>query len=284
MNNIKFKIVTDSSSDVTYTDGVEFSAVPLKIRTNEKEFSDTPDLDVGDMLSHLEGYKGKSYSSCPNSNEWYTAFGDAENIFCVSITRNLSGSYNAGKTAAEEYIKNHPERKVYVFDTLSVGPECAILMERIKKGILDGESFETIVEKANSLLSRTHLFFALESLRNLANNGRANPLVAKMAGALGIRVIGKASDEGTLEVTDKVRGVLKTIDCLFANMKKAGYLGGRVRIHHCENENSAALLKDKILSLFPLAEVSLHPTRALCSFYAERGGLLVGFEDGKSLC
>ncbi len=276
---MNFRIITDSSSDVTELSGVPFASVPLKIHTSEKEFTDTPDLDAGEMLTHLEGYRGRSGSSCPNSEEWLEAFGDAENILCITITRSLSGSYNSAMAAAKEYTEAHPERRVHVFDTLSVGPENAIALESIRERILGKDSFETVVEKIKELFSHTHLYFALESLRNLANNGRANPIVAKMAGVLGIRVIGKASDEGTLEVTNKVRGAQKTIECLWSNMKSSGYRGGRVRIHHCENPESAASLREAILGEFPQADIIIQKTRALCSFYAERGGLLIGFED-----
>lgn len=272
------KIVTDSSSDILTFNGTPFSSVPLRIYTNEKEFTDDSSLDVDAMTSFLESYSGRSGSSCPNSEDWLRAFGDAERIICVTITKNLSGSYSSAQTAASEYTKSNPDAKVFVCDTLSVGPENALLIHKLSEWIRAGSDFDEIVERAREYMDKTQLIFALESLRNLANNGRANPIVAKLAGVLGIRVIGRASDEGTLEVTDKVRGEKKTLECIFDNMKARGYSGGRVRVHHNKNENGALSLREKILCEFPSSEVEIQKTNGLCSFYAERGGLLVGFE------
>lgn len=272
-----YKIVADSSSDVYTIDEVPFCSVPLTIRTAEKEFTDDEKLITAEMLAYLEGFKGKSSTACPSVGEWSEAFGDAENIFCVTITSNLSGSYNSARNAAEAYMAEHPDRKVYVVDTLSTGPESALIIDKLRTLIREKLNFDDIVEKIKEFKSRTHLIFALESLHNLANNGRVSPLVAKVAGALGIRIVGKASNEGTLEITEKVRGVAKTISQIVENMKKTGFDGQLARIHHCENAEAANKLSDAIKSAFPKAIVDIFPTRGLCSFYAERGGLLIGY-------
>ncbi len=124
----------------------------------------------------------------------------------------------------------------------------------------------------------THLLFSLESLTNLARNGRVSPAVAKIAGVLGIRVMGEAR-EGVLDLLHKIRGKAKTLDMIFAEMKKRGFSGGKVVIDHCFNQNAANLLAEKILSEFPSCDLKIGRNGALCSFYAERGGVLIGFED-----
>lgn len=278
---MNYKIIADSSSDVYSINEVPFCTVPLTIRTAEKEFTDSDDLDTGEMLEYLAAYKGKSSTACPSVGEWTEAFGDAENIFCVTITSNLSGSYNSARNAANDYMEKHPDRKVFVVDTLSTGSESALVIEKLRTLICEKHPFDAIVEKIKDYMKGTHLIFALESMHNLANNGRVSPLVAKFAGALGIRVIGKASDEGTLEITDKVRGAAKTIIQIVENMKKTGFNGIKARIHHCENPSAAEKLKDAIVAAFPKAVVDIFPTRGLCSFYAERGGLLIGYEGAK---
>jgi fatty acid-binding protein DegV len=102
--------------------------------------------------------------------------------------------------------------------------------------------------------------------------------VAKIAGMLSIRLVGKASDEGTLQPTGKARGDQKVPGELLKQLLSMGYKGGRVRIHHCYNLPSAQRLKDAILEKFPQASIIIQKTNALCSFYAEKGGMLVGFE------
>ena len=275
---MSFKIVSDSSSDVRELSGVPFASAPLKVITDDKEYVDNNNLDVIEMLTDLKQYKGRSRSSCPSSGEYVEAFGDAENVFCITITSGLSGSCNAANVAAKQYMEEHPDRKVHVIDSLSTGPENALIIEKLRDLILDGNDFESVKEKITDYNNHTRLIFALESMHNLANNGRVNPVVAKMAGILGIRAIGRASAEGVLEMICKSRGPVNAANDILSNMIGDGYSGGRVKIHHANNSAAAELLKGKIEEKYPDSKIEIAMTGGLCSFYAEQGGLLVGFE------
>ncbi len=275
---MSFKIVSDSSSDILTLGGVPYASAPLKIITDAKEYVDNIDLDVVGMLSDLKSYKGRSRSSCPSSGEYYEAFGDAENVFCVTITSGLSGSCNAAQVAAKQYAEEHPDRNIHVIDTLSTGPENALIIEKLRDLILAGKDFAEIKEEIIEYNKHTALIFALENMNNLANNGRVSPLKAKMAGLLGIRAIGKASEQGTLEMICKSRGPANAVADIIDNMQNEGYKGGRVKIHHANNLPVAEMLKAKILEKFADAKIDIAMTGGLCSFYAEQGGLLVGFE------
>ena len=276
---MKFKIVADSSADIRALSDVPYESVPLKIITDEREYVDSCSLDVVGILTELKSYKGKSHTSCPSAGEYLEAFGDAENIFVITISSNLSGSFNAANVAAKALLADHPERKVHIIDSLSTGAESFIIIERIRSLILEGKSFEEIKnEIIDYSVNHTRLIFALESMRNLANNGRVSPVKAKMAEIFGIRAIGRASDEGTLEMICKSRGPLNTANDIFTNMVGDGYKGGRVRIHHANNLSAAELVKTKIVEKFPDASIDIAMTGGLCSFYAEQGGLIVGFE------
>ena len=153
-----------------------------------------------------------------------------------------------------------------------------LIVEKYKELILAGKDFETIEKEIREYKEKTTaLIFCLESMNNLANNGRVKPAVAAIASILGIRAIGDV-DEGGLHPTDKVRGEKKATSTIFANMKKMGYKGGRLYIDHCFNLKAANALKDATLAEFPNAEVRIEETRGLCTFYAEKGGLMIGFE------
>ena len=272
------KIVADSSADMLSLEGFPFASAPLKIVTAEKEYPDTADTDVRGMVEALAHHHGKSSTSCPSPDDFLRAFGEAENVFCVTITSGLSGSYNAACIAAQDYTEQHPERKVFVLDSLSTGGEMRLSIEKVRELAERGESFESICEKIKEYCKHTGLIFVLESMKNLANNGRVKPIVAKAAGLLGIRLVGKASDEGTLEPMEKCRGEKHTIAYIVESLKKLGYVGGKVRIGHVFNEAAAGELKEKILAEFKNADVMLYRCGALCSFYAEKGGLIIGFE------
>ena len=275
---MNFKIVTDSSSDIIEFVNAPFASAPLKILTDEKEYIDCPSLDVEGMVNDLSKYKGKSSTSCPNPDDWVKAFGDAERVFCVTITGTLSGSYNAAKVAKELYEDMHPDRKVFVLNSLTTGPEMKIIIERISELVSSGLDFEDVCEQITEYSKQTGLIFILESMRNLANNGRVNPIVAKAAGLLGIRVIGKASDKGDLQQLDKCRGSEKTLSIVISRLKEFGHKKGKIRIAHCFNPDFASQLKEKLTSEVENLDVEVYACRGLCSFYAEKGGLLIGFE------
>lgn len=272
------KICADSSCDLTQLDGFDYSYAPLKIIAGDREFTDDSSLDTENMLSYLEGHKGKSHTSCPNTEDWLRAFGDADEIFAVTITSNLSGSYNSAICAATSLTDERSNVKIHVIDTLSVGPESALIIKKLCELISKGLDFESVKNEICEYHKHTRLIFALESMHNLANNGRVSHVVAKMAGLLGIRAIGRASERGTLEMTDKVRGIGATAERIYKNMLTEGYNGGDVRIHHVKNSALAELLHRHISDGFPTASVTVAEAGGLCSFYAERGGILVGFE------
>ncbi|MBE6914493.1 MAG: DegV family EDD domain-containing protein [Ruminococcaceae bacterium] len=274
----KFKIVADSAADLLSLENLPFSAAPLKIITANREYVDDKDLDVDEMVENLLSYKGKITSSCPNPADWIKAFGDAEHIFCVTITGTLSGSYNAALIAKDMYEQAHPGRRVFVFNTLSAGPEIVLMIEKISELILAGKEFDEICTAVADYSKSTGLLFMLESMKNFANSGRVSPLVANAAGLLGIRIVGKASDIGNLHPLDKCRGQKKALHAIVAHLKELGLKCGKVRIAHCLNESAAQSLKELLLAEFSKVEIQIYRCRGLCSFYAERGGLLVGFE------
>jgi len=276
---MSFKIVSDSASDLCELSDISFESVPLKIITNESEYIDNENLDVNKMIDDLLVYKGVSHSSCPNSEDFKNAFSGFDNIFCITITSGLSGSYNAASLALEEYLKDNPNANGYVIDSLSAGPEIALIIEKLKELIKEGLEFNEIVEKIENYKKTTHLIFALESMRNLANNGRVSGAVAKIAGLLGIRVIGQASLAGTLEIISKARGEKKAYNEIFENIKKLGFKGGHIRIHHCRNKKAALKIKEMIKEEFENVQIIIEKTKGLCSFYAEDKGLLIGFDE-----
>lgn len=276
---MKYKIVADSSANIYERDGINYASVPLKIVTSEKEYIDKKGMDISEMVSYLQGYKGKSGTSCPNVHDWLEAFGDADLILGVTITSGLSGSYESAMQAKKIYETDHPGANVLIVDSLSAGPELALIIEKMEDVVKSAQSFEEMTQTITEYCKRSHLLFALKNLDNLARNGRVNPAVAKLAGILGIRLIGKASDEGTLQQLHKCRGESQSIACIWNEMKKHGYNGGKVRLAHCFNEQIAKTLSETIRQSYPDADVQITPCTGLCSFYAEEGGLMIGYES-----
>ena len=274
---MNIKIVCDSSSNVFSMEGLDYTTVPMKIIA-AKEYVDTPELDLQGMVDDLQAHKGKSGSSCPNVQEWLDAFGDADGVFGITITKYLSGSYNAAQQAAETYMDEHPDRKAFIFDSLSTGPEMMMLVDKINACAAAGEDYETIKKNVLDYHNHVHTLFCLESMTNLARNGRVNPTVAKIAGMLGIRVVGDVKG-GQITPVTKPRGAKKATQALVEMIRERGFRDGAIlRVAHCYAEEAALALRDAVLAEFPNTRFKLEPTTALCSFYAEAGGLIIGFE------
>lgn len=274
---MSIKIVADSAADLISLQNVKFEAVPLKIITEKEEFIDDKNLDVKLMAEKLLAYRGKSSSSCPNADDWFNAFGDATEIYCVTITGTLSGSYNSACMAKQMYLEKNPSAKVFVLNSLSAGPEMTMIVKKIEQLVMQGKSFEEVCLQTEEYSRNTGLLFMLESMQNFANNGRVKPSVAKIAGLLGIRVVGKASDKGDLEPLDKCRGEEKALKSIVEQLKKNGLNNGKVLIAHCFNYDAASALAELIKNELK-CQTEISELRGLCSFYAEKGGLLVGFE------
>ena len=276
---MSIKVVSDSSSNVFAVEGLHYATVPMKVIA-AKEYIDTPELDLQGMVTDLQNHKGKSGSSCPNVQEWLDAFGTGDDIFALTISKNPSGSYNAAKSAAEEYVEANPGKKAFVFDSLAAGPQQIMIAEKIKELINAGYDYETIKEKTLEYHNHTHILFCLESLTNLARNGRVSPAVAKIAGVLGMRVVGDVKG-GQITPVHKPRGHKKAMQTLVEMLEERGlYDGALIRIAHCFGESQANDLKALVQEKYPNVRFIIEPTTALCSFYAEAGGLMIGFEGG----
>ena len=276
---MNYKIVSDSSANVIALSDPHFVSVPMKVR-GAKEYVDNVQLDLAVMVEDLRKHNGPSGSSCPSVGEWLEAFGDAENIFVTTISKNLSGSYNSAKQAADTYMDENPGRKVFVLDSLAAGPQQAFVIDKLLELCAAGLEFEAVKEKVLEYHNHTHILFCLESMMNLARNGRVPMAVAKIGGLIGIRVCGDVKG-GLITPVHKPRGGKKATAILVEMMKERGfYDGAKLRIAHCFGEAQAKALADAVLAQFPNTQLTIEPTTALCSFYAEAGGLMIGFEGG----
>ena len=275
---MKRKIVTDSSCDIWELNGVDFAVAPMTISTDNKHYVDNQELDVRLMSEDLAKYKGVSHTACPSVGSWLDCYEGSDKVFVVTLTGAMSGTYNSAMTAKGIYEEENENVKIHVFDSLSTGPEMRLLIEKLKEMIEEDLTFEEIVEKGQDYLNHTRLFFALKSLHNFAMNGRVSKAVASAIGVLNISIFATASEEGTIQQISKCRGEKKVVKSMIEHLENAGYHGGKVRISHADNLKLAHNVRDKILELYPHADIIVYPMGGLCTYYAEIGGLLVGCE------
>lgn len=277
----KWNIVVDSSCDLLdfapEDERISFSCVPFVIRAADVEFIDDEHLNVSEMVDTLSKISEAGRTSCPSPEAWLEKYTAAEgSIIAVTISSNLSGSYNSACLARDMLLEQQPDRQVAVIDSLSAGPELTMIVHRLYQLIDTPMSFDEIVTELNAFADRTQTVFALTSFDNLVKNGRVSRLAGFVAGKLGMCGIGVAND-GRIDVRAKVRGTQRALKTVIDNMKENAFAGSHVLIAHCLNEELALKLKSTILDAWNSAVVSIMPTRGLCSFYAEKGGMIIAY-------
>ena len=272
------RFIADSSCDILSMEGVDFQSVPLVISTDKHNFTDDNNLDIHNMLDILANHKGRSYTACPGIDTWLNSFSGADEIFVVTITSGMSGTYNSAMNAVQMYLDKNPEAKIKVIDSKSTGPSMKLILEKLVELYKNGLDFESICEAIDKYTESLRLFCSLMSLHNLAQNGRINKLVASAAEVLNISIVGTASDKGVLEPVAKCRGEKRLLSKFKDLLSEAGYSGKRLRICHVENEALAEKLSKLVQQLYPEADIAYYEAGGLCSYYAERGGLIFSFE------
>jgi len=276
VNMVKF--IADSSCDLKEYPGICFETVPLMISTDERNFTDDTSLNVTEVLDYLEGYKARSFTASPLLQSWLDAFEGADEIYVVTITSGLSGTYSGANTAKNIYLADHPDVKIHIIDSLSTGPGMVLLLEKLAELKSMGKSFEEVVDAIEKYRKKLKLYFSLSSLHNLAQNGRVSKLIASAIGIMNIKILGTASKEGTIEQIAKCHGTRKMIERMISELKSVGFTKGKIRICHVECLEFANAIADKIRSIFENCDIKIVPARGLCSYYAERGGLILGCE------
>ena len=277
-----WKIVADSGCDYRQLPApaidTEFVSVPLTIQVADQVFIDDANLDIDHMMETMYTTSEASKSACPSPDDYLRAFEGAKHIFVVTITGALSGSHNSAQLAKNIYLEEHPDTQIHVIDSLSAGGEVDLIVEKINDLIDQGLSFEEVVKAITAYQEKTKLLFVLAKVDNLVKNGRLSKFIGTVVGLLNIRMVGEASETGTLELLQKARGAKKSLQAAYEELIKAGYAGGRIVMAHRSNEKFCQQLSERLRETFPQANIKIVPTSGLCSFYAEDGGLLMGYE------
>lgn len=278
---MKWLIVSDSGCNILNfeSNSLTFKSIPLTIMVDNKEYIDDENINPTELMDAVYNYDGKTSSACPSPEAFRAAFDGFDNIIVFTLTSGLSGSYNSAMLAKKTELEKHPEKNIEIIDSLSAGPSITCMIYHTKRLIEQFDDFDKVVSKLHSDFNNFHLSFILDRLDNFVKNGRVSKLVAATVGVLGIRIVGCASKEGTLSVTHKARNFNIAINKLISDMEEKGYKGGEVIISHFLNLEGCKKIKEIITSKYPDSKISIMDNRGLCSYYAEKGGILVGYSS-----
>ena len=278
---LKWLIVADSSCDVrdmdTGSSEIGFETVPFLMRLNQTDYVDDLNLKTDEVVELME-QSDNTCTACPSPELWADVFSKAENVIAVTISGRLSGSYDSAMIARSLVLEEHPEKHITVVDSKSTGPKLAFMLQAILCQIQAKQSFDFICNFCGGLVESVKTLFALSNFHNLVQKGRMKKVVGFVANQLGIRIVGEASKEGEIHVLELIRGERRALRAILDNMEKAGFDGISAIISHCFNEQAALQLRDMIVSKWQNAVVQILPTRGLDSYYAEKCGLIVGYQ------
>lgn len=278
---MKWKIVTDTGSCLRtlnpLPENASFQTIPLIVMADDEEIVDTPDVNIKYMLDKTEK-AGKSSTACSNPSVYAEAFRGADRVICVTITGQLSGSYQSARIAREKVLEENPQAKIYIHDSCSAGAEQDLLVQKVRDLIMDGNDFDQIIETLKTYHEKTDVIFLLKSIQNFVNNGRVPKVFGSAVGLFKIHLIGERTPEGTIQLAGKARGEKKGLSETLKQMEDKGFNGRVLDINHMDNESLAQKIADRVRETYPECQISIRAGSALCSYYAERGGIILGYE------
>lgn len=279
---MSWAILADSSCNLSEyrpkaVDAV-YRVAPLKINIAGREYVDDASLDVAELNRLILEEDTSSSSSCPSVGEWAELFRSADNIIAITISARLSGSYEAA-CMARDMVLEEGARNIHIVNSRAAGGKLELLVAQLDGFLAErpAASFDEAVAFVDRLEGASTVLFSLSSYDNLTKSGRMPKLAGHLASKLNIRILGIASDEGTIKIVGPTRGSRKTLDKIVHTMRDQGFDGGMVYLDHVENGPGAQALADRIRQEWPDAEVRILPCGGLCSYYAENKGLIIGF-------
>lgn len=279
-----WNIVCDSSCDlkgaVLQPDWLQLKIIPMRISVGGRDWMDDDTLVSASLLEAMKEEKSASSTACPSPASFARAFETADCSLCFTISGNLSGTYNSAVLGRDMALEDHPEKKICVIDSKSTAGAMILLVHKAQELIKrsDSPDFEALCNDLRIYQASLRTLFTLECYDNLIKNGRMRPLVGSLLHSLGIRIIAEGTPAGTIHVSGKARGEVKTYQEIISQMRSSkDCTGAQVVISHCENLAGAIRLKELILRELPVKGVSLYSCHGLTTFYAMRGGLILGY-------
>ncbi len=277
---MSYKIIGDSCTDlpIDLKNDATIQLVPLSMQIEDEIIVDDSTFNQIEFLRKMAASKECPKSSCPSPESYMAAFEGADDVFVITLSSKLSGSYNSAELAKQLYLEEHPGKNIEVIDSKSASAGQTLLVYKLKELLDKGTSFQETVKLVNAFRDSMQTKFVLESLENLRKNGRLNNITAVICSALNIKPIMGATD-GEIVKLDQARGIeralLKMIKFVEEDVKDAKdrILG----ITHCNNYERALFVKEEMLKRIPFAKCFIADTNGIASLYANDGGIIISY-------
>lgn len=277
---MSYKIAIDSCGELLdeWKNDGRIESIPLTLTVGGENIIDDATFDQKDFLKKVADCPECPKSACPSPERYMKAYEcDAEHIYAVTLSAELSGSYNSAILGKNLFLEEQPEKKVYVFNSKSASGGQSLIAMKIVECEEKGLSFEEVVSEVEKYIEEMNTFFVLENLETLRKNGRLSRAKALVASALKIKPVMGATPEGTICQLDQARGMNKAI------VKMVDHIGEKginipektVAITHCNCPERAKMLEEAIREKLHPAKIVVMDTAGVSSMYANDGGVIV---------
>ncbi len=278
---MKIKVVADSCCDLLPRDieseDFPYASVPLTIQIDGQSYVDDENLEVAETLRRMNASAGESATACPSPGAFAKEFIQESITFCVTLSSGISGSFNSALTAMKMVKESHPEKKVFVIDSLSASAGEILLVLKIKELISKGvSSVESILEAVEACRDNMVTYFAINKFDNFVKSGRMSKMETILASVLTIRPIAGDDGAGKIKVYEKVRGEKNAMRRIVEKIEeRKDPTGQSMVITHCNNLDGALFIKEYAKELYDLKDVFIYPMRNLSVFYANDRGIML---------
>ena len=278
---MSFHIVCDSWTDLTEEDLKKgcYTLVPLTLLVDGEETIDDETFDQADFLAKVAASKESVKSACPAPESYMEAYSKADDIYVVTLSAELSGSYNSAVLGKNLYEEENGTKNIHVVNSRGAATTQVLIARKLNEYASQGMSFEEVVDKIEEYTTSLRTYFVLETLEVLRKNGRLSRLSATIAGALNIKPVMIGTRDGVIQKAAQARGMKKALAKMVEHMGSEGRDLTRRQfvISHCNCYERAVYVKELIKKHLHAEDVDIVDTKGVSSLYACDGGIIVSY-------
>ena len=277
---MSYKIIVDSCGELPARckNDEHFESVPLVLDIDGHHVVDDETFDQADFLRRVAESPNCPKSSCPSPQRYMEAYCcEAENVYAVTLSAELSGSHNSAELGKKLYEEEKGKKNIHVFNSCSASVGETLIALKIEECEKAGMPFQKVIEEVDAYIEEQHTYFVLESLEALRKNGRLSNLKAFVANALNIKPVMGSTPEGTIQQLDQARGINKALKKMIEVMisELTNPAEKMIAISHCNCPERAQMVKEEILKRVQVKEVLILDTAGISSLYASDGGVIL---------
>ncbi|MCD8249872.1 MAG: DegV family protein [Lachnospiraceae bacterium] len=278
---MSYRIIVDSCGEFTeeMKRDMHFVHTALHLEIEGEQFTDDETFDRQVFLRKMKESPNCPKSGCPSPEDYRKAFetGEPGNRYAVTLSAELSGSYNSAVLGQNLYLEEHPDAHVHVFNSCSASVGETLIALKLQECEEAGMEFPETVRWVDQFIQEQNTYFVLETLENLRKSGRLSSVKAVVASALNIKPVMGATPQGTIIQLGQARGMQKAqramVERMVAELENpAEKVLGLV---HCNNRERAEFVKNEIEKLVKVKDIIVLESSGVSTLYAAQGGIIL---------